>query len=84
MPTEYKCRYCLKEILVDPKENRTLFFVKDKKGRWGNEWECGKCYTGRVCGPTTSRDSYRAPGVAEVADPDIEVISRGYDPSVEE
>ena len=61
MPPKYKCRYCSKEIIVDPKENRTLFFVKDKKGAWGNEFECRTCYTDRVVGPMSTREAYRAP-----------------------
>ncbi len=83
MPPQYKCRYCLSKIIVDPKENKTLFYVKDKKGNYGNEWECKKCYTGRVCGPMTNRDSYRVPKPEVSGDPAI-VNFGGYNPSVEE
>lgn len=54
-----KCRMCDKPLAPDPLINKDVFYVRDRKGWYAKEWECRDCYTNRVVGPMTNRDSYR-------------------------
>ena len=85
MPPYYKCRMCDKKMDTGGVTNTDIFFVKDKKGWYGREWECKACYMGRVVGPMTDRDSFRDNTNKAIIDNDSEeIIMGGYDPSEEE
>ena len=66
MPPYYTCRMCDKNMATNVEPNTDLFFVKNKKGWFGHEWECAKCYRSRPVGPMTDRDGFREKGVTEV------------------
>lgn len=65
MPPYYTCRMCDKKMATNVDPNTDIFFVKNKKGWFGHEWECVKCYRSRPIGTMTDRDGFREKGVKE-------------------
>lgn len=79
MPPYYKCRMCDKVMDTKKPVNNEIFAVRDKRGWYGNEWECRGCYTGRIVNTTIERDGFRDKSKVTSGGGKSDIVVGGYD-----